>query len=142
MAELSKKVKAAVEEYQCSGCVGGSDTSCYEAAQFHAGCERHVAGTIFAPHIGSILLGMPKGFNRLGLLGAKQPICIFKTFADSSYTFDKYNVPVWKMVLNGHTFVRGISPRINMPFILVFLEDCADKIDCLEITEKDLEEMD
>lgn len=59
------------------------------------------------------------------------------------WTYDKFNIPVWKHLnSNGHTIVRGIMPRINEIFIHIYLEDCIKKIDCLEITADDINEMD
>ena len=40
------------------------------------------------------------------------------------------------------TLVRGFIPRRNEPFLHIFLENCLDKIDCLEITNEDIEDMD
>ena len=61
---MDEKVKDAVQEYQCPGCVVGSDTDCYEKGN-NSECGKHVAGTIMHPG-GRIYLGMPKGFNRQG----------------------------------------------------------------------------
>jgi hypothetical protein len=33
-------------------------------------------------------------------------------------------------------------PRKNEPFLHIYLENCLDKIDCLEITEEDINQMD
>jgi len=66
---------------------------------------------------------------------------IFETF-EKGWGYNTFNVPAWKYLKDGHTFVRGMSPRVNLLFIHVFLEDCMDKIECLEITEKIAEEMD
>ena len=41
-----------------------------------------------------------------------------------------------------HTIVRGLPPRINCPFLHIYLEDCIDKINYLEITDSDIEDMD
>jgi hypothetical protein len=85
---------------------------------------------------------MPTGFNRLGKID-KQTIQIYETYESSDWQYDKFNVAVWKYKnAAGHTFVRGLMPRRNEPFIHIFLEDCLDKIDCLELTDKDISEMD
>ena len=94
-----------------------------------------------ATGVGTFFLGMPTGFNRLG--ESKLDIYIYDTFESSEWTYDMWNIPVWKYVnKEGHTFVRGYMSRRNEPFIHVFLEDCKGKIDCLEITQKDVDEMD
>ncbi len=137
---IDEIIKKAVEEYQCPGCVVGSDISCYEKG-YNEACKRHVVGTSGYPAIGRFFLGMPRGFNRLGPCN-EQTIKIFRKLEDG-WTYDKFNVPVWKYKdQNGNVIVRGISPRINFPFIHVFLEDCLGEIKCLEITEKDISEMD
>jgi hypothetical protein len=136
-----KKEKEAIEEYQCSGCVVGGDTSCYEPSENGGvGCSKHHAGTFSAT--GNFYLGLPKGFCRLGEFRKMKPN-IFKTFESSSWDYDKWNIPAWKYRSeNGHVLVRGLMPRINEPFLHIFLEDCMDKINCLEITQKDIDEMD
>jgi hypothetical protein len=136
---MEEKIKDAIEKYQCSGCVCGSDVSCYKPSETEA-CGKHVVGTAVTG-IGKIFLGMPKGFNRLGP-AETMAINIFKSISDG-WKFDFLNIPVWKYLdSNGNTIVRGISPRINSPFLHVFLGDCMDNIDCAEITNDDLDGMD
>ena len=139
---MKKEVKKAIEQYQCSGCVCGSDIECFVINTTEGiGCGKHHAGTIING-IGNIFLGMPKGFNRLGESKKLKP-SIYKTFESSDWTYDKWNIPTWKYKnKTGHTFVRGMMPRINKTFIHIFLEDCIDKINCLEITEDDINYMD
>lgn len=140
--ELDLIVKDAIEKYQCPGCVCGSDISCFEPNKTGGvGCGKHHAGTM-GTGIGSFFLGMPRGFNRLYKDHELKPN-IYTTFKSSEWKYNKWNVPVWKYLsLDGHTFVRGLMPRRSVPFIHIFLEDCIDKIDCLEITRKDVEGMD
>lgn len=134
------KIKDAIEEYQCPGCVCGSGVACFEESEDVA-CGKHVPGTMIYPSIGTIYLGMPKGFNRLGFY-REMKLNIFETLKDG-WGFDMFNVPVWKYLNEKkHTIVRGICPRVNQPFIHVFLEDCIDKIECFEITTDNLNEMD
>jgi len=138
---MKDKFKKAIEEYQCSGCVRGSNIQCYEKSKEsdQIKCSKHVVGTSTLG-IGRFLLGMPKGFNRV--LGNNE-FCIYGRFLSSSWVYDKFNVPVWKhLTKNGHTLVRGVCPRINTLFIHVFLEDCISEIDCLEITQSDIYGMD
>jgi len=142
METMKKSIKSAIEEYQCSGCVSGCNISCFmKNENGGVGCGKHHAGTMITG-IGSIFLGMPRGFDRLGENRKLKPI-IYETFKSSEWTYNVFNIPVWKYVSKeGHTFVRGIMPRRNEPFIHIFLEDCKDKIDCLEITQSIVEEMD
>ena len=139
---MENKIKLAIESYQCSGCMCGCDTSCFQENDLGGiGCGKHKAGTIISG-IGTILLGMPKGFNRLGSATWIKPN-IYTDFDSSDWEYDKWNVPTWKYLSpDKHTFVRGISPRTNSPFIHIFLEDCMDKINCMEITQKDVDFMD
>lgn len=139
--EAVEKKLSFVEEYQCPGCVVGMDSSCFEPdLENGVGCANHVCGTIFSG-IGHVFLGMPKGFNRRGFQDDLK-INIFEKFSDG-WGYTKFNVPVWRHLnKHGHTLVRGISPRINAPFLQIFLEDCMSEIDCLEITKDDINGMD
>lgn len=141
--KLKSTVKKAIENYQCPGCMTGHDTSCFESNRSGVGCGKHCAGTFMMPHIGKIFLGLPKGFNRLGEYGTMKPI-IFESFDQKEgWNYETFNIPVWKYLnKDGHTLVRGIMPRKNEPFLHIFLEDCIDKINCMEITEKQISEMD
>ena len=146
--KMEKKIKNAIEEYQCSGCISGHDVSCFEKnPNGGVGCGKHLAGT-FITQIGKIYLGMPRGFCRHG----EQKnlfMRIFKTFedfkkdCDQMPKYDIFNIPVWKHLnKQGHTLIRGLRPRKNEGFILVILEDCMDKINCLEITQELIDAMD
>jgi len=133
----------AVQEYQCPGCVKGPWPDCYKIVDPKDGFagEDHVAGTMMMPGIGSVFLGLPKGFNRLGAAKSTR-IYIFKNF-DDSWGYTLFNVPVWKYFdENGNTIVRGLSPRVNIPWIHIFLCDCIGEISCYQITQKDLDRMD
>jgi len=138
---MNELVKEAVERYQCPGCVCGEDIECYKKPEFteQIQCGKHVVGTMLMP-IGRIMLGMPKGFNRYI---DNLDLCIYEKFEVSNWKYDKYNVPVWKYLNKyGHTLVRGICPRTNNIFIHIFLENCIEKINCIEIKNADIEEMD
>lgn len=139
---MKTKIKNAIEEYQCSGCVCGSDTSCFENTDGTGiGCRKHHSGTIIMG-IGNIFLGMPKGFNRLGIQTTLKPN-IYESFEKCEWQFNMWNIPVWKhLSKEGHTFVRGIMPRKNESFIHIFLEDCIDKINCQNISQDDVNGMD
>ena len=139
---METKLKLAIEKYQCSGCVVGGDISCFENNNWGLGCGKHHAGTMIFPGVGNIFLGMPKGFNRLGEYTKLKPT-IYDTFESSDWKFDMWNIPVWKYLSKeGYTFVRGLMPRRNEPFIHIFLENCIDKINCLEISQDDVDGMD
>ena len=84
---------------------------------------------------------MPKGFNRCGEFKDLKPY-IYETF-ESSPKYDMWNIPNWKYLLEGkYTLVRGYMPRRNEPYIDIFLENCIDKINCLEIFQEDIDAMD
>jgi hypothetical protein len=137
----------AVKEYQCSGCVDGPALECFKASteKEEWQCVAHVPGTMIgSPYgISTVFLGLPKGFDKLGPLPPKDmKIHIFKTLAEG-WGYNMFNVPVWKYKnAAGHTLVRGLRPRTNHPFIHIFLEDCRDKIACLELTDEDRNAMD
>ena len=117
---ICSKTKDIIEIYQCPGCVVGSDIECYEEG-FNIECTKHITGTSIS-QIGTIFLGLPKGFNRKSVF-KDMKINIFETFEtfEKGWKYDKFNIPVWKY-LDEHknTIVRGLSPRINMPFIHIF----------------------
>lgn len=136
---MKEHIKKAIEKYQCSGCVCGSDSSCYKKG-FNLECDKHIAGTHVIP-IGKIFLGMPKGFNRLGA-SDNLTIQIFESFNEKKWTYDKWNVPVWKWANDEHTFVRGLCPRTNTPFLHIILEDCLSLIECYQLTSEDIDGMD
>ena len=143
---MDKKVSVAVERYQCSGCISGSNTSCFkENVGGGIGCGKHLAGTMITG-IGSVFLGLPKGFNRLGHLDNMKPT-IFKSFKEFTETgwkeYNNFNRPVWKHLdKHGNTLVRGLMPRRNEPFLHIFLENCISQIHCLEISQDDINDMD
>ena len=137
----------AVKEYQCSGCTNGPYEECFSIDNKSLACKNHTAGTSIFPQYEKIFLGMPKGFNKIGKNSKIDPeIQIFKTFEqkiDFNWEYDFLNIPVWKYLDKfGNTIIRGYSPRINEGFIHIILEDCIDKIDCFEITEKELLKID
>lgn len=138
---MEKNVKKAVEEYQCTGCMNGSDTTCFKGDDMGSGCGSHYSGTMVLGGIGKLFLGLPKGFNRLGEQKDLRPK-IYQTM-DEYGGYNMWNVPTWKHKNKlGHTLVRGMMPRLNQPFLHIFLEDCLDKVDCYEVTAEDINSMD
>ncbi len=139
---MENKIKEAIESYQCVGCISGSNITCYSKSNTGGiGCGKHMSGTIISG-IGKIFLGLPKGFNRLGENKKLIP-SIFTSYNESDWKFDMWNIPTWKHLNEqGHTIVRGYMPRRNEGFIHIFLEDCINKIDCLEISLEDIKNMD
>jgi hypothetical protein len=136
-----------IEEFQCSGCVSGSDVACgrfklwRDDEKISFSCRSHVPGT-FLTNIGCLLLGMPKGFNRIGdWYNYNDPNLLMKQMAEKDRKepptggydmscshirlhakgnkpkWNKFNVAVWAMVHEGYLFVRTFSPRINRTYI-------------------------
>lgn len=134
--ELNETQAAAVQEYQCVGCVNGPFPTCYKRGQQGVECSAHVAGTRIAG-LGRIWLGLPKGFCRLGP-NEHSRVWMHDTLTDEQ--FDMWNRPVWKHLnANGHTLVRVFVPRLNDSQVYIFLENCLDRIDCMEITAEQIE---
>jgi hypothetical protein len=130
----------AVQEYQCPGCSGGPFPQCYIKGGPGIGCSNHHPGTMLFPG-GTIFLGMPKGFNRVGNTEMLH-LYIFPDF-DSTETLDMFNIAVWKYRdPHGNTLVRGLRPRLNQPFLWVILDDCMDQFHCVEILQDDIDRMD
>jgi hypothetical protein len=139
---MDKKLKVAIEEYQCSGCISGHNTECFEPCHTGIGCGKHYAGTHVMPIVGKIFLGLPKGFNRLGHNNDDMKPFIFNDLKDWG-EYNKFNVPVWKHLdKNGNTIVRGLQPRLNVPFLHIILKNALTEINCELITDMDLKDMD
>jgi len=113
-----------VEKFQCPGCVCGSNTRCgkYELSTYGPACKNHVPGTVSWPG-GTIYLGLPTGFNKVGMLGTtdfdeksrNNTIRLWE--AGTGPEFDRLNVPVWAMEQDGFLFIRTYAPRINASYI-------------------------
>lgn len=116
------KVKQLVEEFQCPGCVCGMDITCgaFQLATDHNAieCIGHVIGTHLMG-VGSIAIGLPKGFCRPGnhrVSGEwkhRNQMNIRLWPEGTHPNWDRFNVPVWAMVKDGYLFVRTYAPRIN-----------------------------
>jgi len=132
--------KDLIEQYQCPGCVFGSDTKCGKFKLGDSGeCSSHVIGTLMSG-AGHILLGLPKGFCRVGFDKEFKP-WFYESV--SEFKWDKFNVPVWKhKTKEGHVIVRTYMPRRNMGAIQIFRGGDFDSIKAINITKKDMESMD
>lgn len=130
-----------IEEFQCSGCVSGSDTKCGvfrleggEDGDKGFRCGAWTPGTIGIPG-GRICLGLPVGFNKTGPIEMEYIqkggyVTLYASPADLgenpvgpanifSGEYNKLNLPVWAMEQDGHLFVRVISPRKCLPRVQV-----------------------
>ena len=131
----------AIKEYQCPGCISGPYEECFEKSDAGIGCGSHYPATLISS-IGKIMLGLGKGFNRVGVHD-KMQLFIFDDYKSSDWKYDECNVPVWKYLNKaGHTIVRGLMPRINTPFIHLFLSDVRSEFECYEVTEDYLKTID
>ena len=138
---LSVIQKNMIKNFQCDGCVCGSDPD--ECSAFkpnkHCGaffCESWIPGTICAPSPGLICLGLPKGFNIIGehitgeairkfgyIFLHESPDDILKNPISATNIFSGYwnklNIPVWAMEHKGYLFVKTYSPRKNRMWVSV-----------------------
>lgn len=143
MEQDKMKINKLVKKYQCMGCVGDNE-GCFKKDTLGIGCEKHCAGTRIIP-LGKILLGITKGFTRYGICEKSQMV-IFQDLKQQNqqYSYDKFNIPVWKHLEDTTCFIRGLMPRVNEPFLHIIgdmTKEEFNSINCLEITKEDLEEM-
>ena len=126
---MSNRLKM-IEEFQCPGCVVGSNTKCgkFELDE-DSRCGSHVAGTYMMPG-GHIVLGMPKGFNKTAMYydrangkyesSSKANIHLYtKDEHAKAALWNNCNVPVWATEKDGYLFVRVYMPRINFAMVQV-----------------------
>jgi hypothetical protein len=136
-----------VKEYQCPGCCVLGDPGCFSKSEADLSCKKHCPGTVMIG-VGTIMLGMPKGFNRLGPQ-KEANLSIFETYNDFMKEYanikTKYCVPVWRYVNEKkHTFLRLFNPRTNITEVIIILEDCLKEFtcsSCIEITQEDINSM-
>lgn len=147
MNKKDQKVIDAIKKYQVPGAVGDFNEDNFEQEGVGFEWSSHIPGTLILPNVGTVFLGMPTGFNRIGPRTQESEdrlrINIFSDMEhhDSKCEYNKFNVPVWKYFDGENTIVKGIMPRIMRPFLHVILGNVLDKVDCLEITDKDISEM-
>jgi hypothetical protein len=145
-----------VEQYQCPGCMNGPNPSeCPQFSEANYGCANHHAATGMAPH-GLLFLGLPKGFNRVGLNAQRSIVSdaekmpgqlrVFENVEAAGATtiygtaYDKFNVPVWAMDHEGDLLVRCFSPRVGVHYVDVIggakrADVCPDAIDVAEFID-------
>lgn len=112
-----------VKEFQCPGCINGSDPeTCpkYELGVDDKGgnpyffaCKNWRPST-FMGGVGRLCLGLPKGFLRTGMVEFHdKPFTYLRLYENPTTMpeYDRFNIPVWAMEKDGHLFVRCFSPR-------------------------------
>jgi len=144
------KEQAAIQEYQCIGCLNGPYPKCFVKSSAGVGCKKQFAGSTKAMTTNEgtlmrrIFLSLPNGFCNLGEQKDMR-IFIFKNLKQQQeqWNYDMYNIPVWKHKMeDGNLLVRGYMPRLNMGFIHIILDGNLDDINAIEITEEKMKEMD
>lgn len=114
-----------IEEFQCPGCLSGKDTKCGnfklidDEGCFY--CDSHSPAT-YTPSFGKFVLGLPKGFSRLGFYEKIPNMSYIRLWNDSRNPnlkkhWNKLNVPVWALVKDGYLFVRTYAPRNNWVWV-------------------------
>lgn len=118
-----------IDEFQCPGCIHGHGTeTCpkFELKDERNGGKPHFFAcknwrpSTFMGGVGRLCLGLPKGFTRTGMVefGDKSfdYIRLYEKPEDLS-SYDKFNIPVWAIVVKGYLYVRCYSPRNNWLFV-------------------------
>lgn len=153
---MKTKLAVLVEKFQCPGCMSGSDTSCGSYKPEDNSCQSHVAGTSILGR-GNFALGLPKGFNKCGLVPnifkrdnnpneeRWMPTSIMNIRLWENGTaleWNNFNVPVWAMVVDGFLFVRTYSPRVNFATVDVVEGGTLDMVPQAMDISKFIDEMD
>ena len=116
--------KSMISEFQCPGCTCGS-APCEKCESFKPGsvpeqgsffCESWSAGTFMFPG-GNIMLGLPKGFNKVGPIDKEKHKNIIRLWDKTKPEWDHLNVAVWAVVKDGYLFVRTYCPRVNVTYV-------------------------
>lgn len=125
---MSKLQLEMIDNFQCPGCIHGTDTSDCEqyklfedsngsAKMFH--CKNWRPSTFFS-NVGRIALGLPKGFTRTGMVEfGDKPFTYLRLYEnpETATKYDRFNIPVWAMEREGYLFVRCYCPRNNWLFV-------------------------
>jgi hypothetical protein len=139
-----------VKKFQCLGCTSGGANTLEECGDINPSpgtghpascwnCDNHSAGT-FMSGVGKIYLGMPKGFNRVGLnaltYSQEQHKAIRLWTKAPDDLWNRLNVPVWATEYEGYLLVRTYSPRINMTYLDVVKDGALDMVpDAINVAE-------
>lgn len=147
-AERKHKKLKMIEELQCPGCTLGSDRHCGSFEEENGvpnayfKCRNHSAGTRLLG-VGKILLGFPRGFNRIGETDtAANVVKLFEKTEDcwGTNANDSFDFPVWKAKHDGRIFLRVISPRIGRVQIhAIDSEDGFENIKCRDVTDLEMD---
>jgi hypothetical protein len=123
--------KNMIKEFQCAGCVAGSNTECGSFKE-HVGsssgfrCVNHCAGTMIGM-VGLIYLGLPKGFCRVG---KDQKCCEVWLYEKNNFDFFNFcTLPIWAMEEDGYLFIRCYMPRVNMATVQVIKDGKFDELE-------------
>jgi hypothetical protein len=132
-AEKENQLKM-ISDTQCPGCGYGYDARDCKWFQFveptDAGrtffrCDKHAPAT-YHTVMGKLLIGLPRGFCRLGpqwdaLLHTEnrtQEAGFIRLWEeDQAPEFDKFNIPVWALEHKGYLFIRTFMPRVNWTLV-------------------------
>lgn len=126
---MTEKQKAMVQEFQCPGCMLGSDITCGKfkpSTDYGALCESQAPGTFILGVFSWILLGMPVGFNKVQMIMAPMtdkrlpPVRLWEK--GTHPTWNHLNVPVWALEKDGWLFVRTVEPRKGRIYVDVIEE--------------------
>lgn len=143
-----------VKEHLCPGCVSDCSDDMKLCKMFGNSvvgrtCRNWHAGTTCSG-MGSIALGMPKGFNRLGQMQHTKraaaecaDIMLIRLFTREEYdNFFKskppskgfwdtpltFNIPTWALIQNGYLYVRTFAPRTAWQWIDVVKDGTLDLV--------------
>ena len=128
MNEPTELQLAVISDIQCPGCVGGcapaEQCEVFEFSdEYGFKCKAHVAGTMILPSTGSVNLGLPKGFDRVGCAfphgvpeeNRTDNIRLWES--QNEMKWDKFNVPVWAMETDDYLYVRTYLPRTYRTYV-------------------------
>lgn len=138
-----------VKEFQCPGCMNGSDPADCEAVRpddFGEGCGAHFAATYLGlpGPATKVALGMPKGFDKVGVIpttkdaGTSTNVRLWTGLPKDLW--NRLNVPVWAMEYEGHLIVRTFLPRVGRHYVDVVrgasLSDAPGAIDVSDFLDQ------
>ena len=129
--------KDMISKFQCVGCDHFGPAEHCTKFQLNSEwgffyCSNHNPLSFASIKCGSVCLGLPKGFNRLGALDFNLIETFIrlwispdsKTHQSERPHFDKFNIPTWAMEYkvkkvkgDSYLFVRTYSPRTNQTFV-------------------------